>query len=254
LLHFAVGVVGQVEAQGRLTGPAELPVGQAIGKIIGVDLDGVCSDFYGRMREIAAEWFERKVEDLNPEVSYGPDPETFSFAQQAGQAHAPSWSPAAIRLDFFLQILRKITLIPLSQISAFPVVISDQAATCGCPAAAIHFKQDVAAHRLGNHHGVIKGNFLPCKNATHSDQENLTLESGIRVTAVIKEIRMLRSASASQHEPFFNLYGVGLQSLGKGPDLVDEHDIATQNGKSFTHRDTFVRKDAIFVSGRSPHL
>jgi len=27
--------------------------------IIGVDLDGVCSDFYGRMREVAAEWFER---------------------------------------------------------------------------------------------------------------------------------------------------------------------------------------------------
>jgi hypothetical protein len=25
------------------------------GKIIGIDLDGVCSDFYGRMREIAAE-------------------------------------------------------------------------------------------------------------------------------------------------------------------------------------------------------
>jgi 5'(3')-deoxyribonucleotidase len=41
------------------------------GKIIGVDLDGVCSDFYGRMREIAAEWFERKIEDLTTEVSHG---------------------------------------------------------------------------------------------------------------------------------------------------------------------------------------
>jgi 5'(3')-deoxyribonucleotidase len=41
------------------------------GKIIGVDLDGVCSDFYGRMREIAAEWFERQIDDLTPEVSYG---------------------------------------------------------------------------------------------------------------------------------------------------------------------------------------
>lgn len=39
--------------------------------IIGVDLDGVCSDFYGRMREIAAEWFERDVEELTPDVSYG---------------------------------------------------------------------------------------------------------------------------------------------------------------------------------------
>lgn len=41
------------------------------GKIIGVDLDGVCSDFYGRMREIAAEWFECPVDDLTTEVSYG---------------------------------------------------------------------------------------------------------------------------------------------------------------------------------------
>jgi 5'(3')-deoxyribonucleotidase len=41
------------------------------GKIIGVDLDGVCSDFYGRMREIAAEWLECGIEDLTPDVSYG---------------------------------------------------------------------------------------------------------------------------------------------------------------------------------------
>src|SRR5262249_28869877 len=40
------------------------------GKIIGVDLDGVCSDFYGRMREIAAEWFERPIQELTREVSY----------------------------------------------------------------------------------------------------------------------------------------------------------------------------------------
>jgi len=41
------------------------------GKIIGVDLDGVCSDFYGRMREIAAEWLECPIEDLPTDVSYG---------------------------------------------------------------------------------------------------------------------------------------------------------------------------------------
>lgn len=40
------------------------------GTIIGVDLDGVCADFYGRMREIAAEWFECDLEDLPTEVSY----------------------------------------------------------------------------------------------------------------------------------------------------------------------------------------
>lgn len=41
------------------------------GLIIGVDLDGVCADFYERMREIASEWFECDIEDLSPDVSYG---------------------------------------------------------------------------------------------------------------------------------------------------------------------------------------
>jgi hypothetical protein len=39
--------------------------------VLGVDLDGVCADFYGRMREIAAEWFERQVDELTEDVSYG---------------------------------------------------------------------------------------------------------------------------------------------------------------------------------------
>jgi 5'(3')-deoxyribonucleotidase len=39
--------------------------------VLGVDLDGVCADFYGRMREVAAEWFERPIEDLTPDVTYG---------------------------------------------------------------------------------------------------------------------------------------------------------------------------------------
>jgi 5'(3')-deoxyribonucleotidase len=43
------------------------------GKIIGVDLDGVCADFYGRMREIAAEWFECPIDNLTPNVSFGLD-------------------------------------------------------------------------------------------------------------------------------------------------------------------------------------
>jgi beta-phosphoglucomutase-like phosphatase (HAD superfamily) len=41
------------------------------GAIIGVDLDGVCADFYGRMREIAAEWFERDIDELPIQVSHG---------------------------------------------------------------------------------------------------------------------------------------------------------------------------------------
>ena len=39
--------------------------------VLGVDLDGVCADFYGRIREIAAEWFERPIETLTRDVSYG---------------------------------------------------------------------------------------------------------------------------------------------------------------------------------------
>jgi len=39
--------------------------------VIGVDLDGVCADFYSRMREIAAEWFELPIDALTPDVSYG---------------------------------------------------------------------------------------------------------------------------------------------------------------------------------------
>jgi 5'(3')-deoxyribonucleotidase len=41
------------------------------GLIVGVDLDGVCSDFYARMREVAAEWFERPIDELSPDVSFG---------------------------------------------------------------------------------------------------------------------------------------------------------------------------------------
>jgi 5'(3')-deoxyribonucleotidase len=39
--------------------------------VLGVDLDGVCADFYTRMREIAAEWFEKPLKDLTQDVTYG---------------------------------------------------------------------------------------------------------------------------------------------------------------------------------------
>ena len=38
--------------------------------VLGVDLDGVCADFYARMREIAAEWFGVPVETLPTQVSF----------------------------------------------------------------------------------------------------------------------------------------------------------------------------------------
>jgi 5'(3')-deoxyribonucleotidase len=38
--------------------------------VFGVDLDGVCADFYGRMREIAAEWKGVPIDELTQNVSY----------------------------------------------------------------------------------------------------------------------------------------------------------------------------------------
>ena len=38
--------------------------------VLGVDLDGVCADFYGGMREVAAEWLGVPIETLPTEVSY----------------------------------------------------------------------------------------------------------------------------------------------------------------------------------------
>lgn len=39
--------------------------------VLGLDLDGVCADFYGRMREIVAELKEVEPRELTPHVSFG---------------------------------------------------------------------------------------------------------------------------------------------------------------------------------------
>jgi 5'(3')-deoxyribonucleotidase len=39
--------------------------------IFGIDLDGVVGDFYKSVRKIAAEWLNKPIETLTPEVSYG---------------------------------------------------------------------------------------------------------------------------------------------------------------------------------------
>jgi hypothetical protein len=39
--------------------------------VLGLDLDGTCADFYGRMREIAAEWTEQPLEALPVEPEWG---------------------------------------------------------------------------------------------------------------------------------------------------------------------------------------
>jgi 5'(3')-deoxyribonucleotidase len=39
--------------------------------VLGVDLDGVCADFYGGLRPIAAEWLGRNLDELPADVTYG---------------------------------------------------------------------------------------------------------------------------------------------------------------------------------------
>jgi 5'(3')-deoxyribonucleotidase len=38
--------------------------------VLALDLDGTCADFYGRMREIAAEWTDIKLEDLPKDANW----------------------------------------------------------------------------------------------------------------------------------------------------------------------------------------
>lgn len=46
-----------------------VPTGERF--ILGLDLDGTCADFYGRMREIAAEWTGQDLDRLDPEPVWG---------------------------------------------------------------------------------------------------------------------------------------------------------------------------------------
>lgn len=39
--------------------------------VLGVDLDGVCVDFYGGIRPLAAEWLGVEVDELDPHPTYG---------------------------------------------------------------------------------------------------------------------------------------------------------------------------------------
>jgi 5'(3')-deoxyribonucleotidase len=55
--------------------------------VLGVDLDGVCADFYARMREVAAEWFERPIAKLTKDVSYGLPEWGVASAEQYASLH-----------------------------------------------------------------------------------------------------------------------------------------------------------------------
>jgi 5'(3')-deoxyribonucleotidase len=49
-------------------------VGLCVGEarfVLGVDLDGVCADFYGGLRNVAAEWLGVPIRDLTDQVTYG---------------------------------------------------------------------------------------------------------------------------------------------------------------------------------------
>lgn len=47
----------------------DLPSGDPF--VLGLDLDGTCADFYGRMREIAAEWLGKSVDELSAPPTWG---------------------------------------------------------------------------------------------------------------------------------------------------------------------------------------
>jgi len=55
----------------RLRSPARRHTIASDRFVLGVDLDGVCADFFGGLREIAAEWLEVPLDSLTPDVSYG---------------------------------------------------------------------------------------------------------------------------------------------------------------------------------------
>jgi len=56
---------------------ADAPHGESNGKpddaafVLGVDLDGVCADFYRALRPIAAEWLGVPLDSLTEHVTYG---------------------------------------------------------------------------------------------------------------------------------------------------------------------------------------
>ena len=69
--HLVVCVVYQLRLS-RISFPFYVSRQMSSDKFIfGVDLDGVCGDFYGSMRAIAAEWKGVDINELPPDVSYG---------------------------------------------------------------------------------------------------------------------------------------------------------------------------------------
>ena len=55
--------------------------------ILGVDLDGVCGDFYGSMRVLASEWQNVPLESLTEDVTYGLKEWGFETIEQYKSLH-----------------------------------------------------------------------------------------------------------------------------------------------------------------------
>jgi 5'(3')-deoxyribonucleotidase len=66
---------------------AAMTAGDLKDLIVGVDLDGVCSDFYGRMREVAAEWFERPIGELTTDICWGMEQWGIKTTEQYNSLH-----------------------------------------------------------------------------------------------------------------------------------------------------------------------
>jgi 5'(3')-deoxyribonucleotidase len=70
--HARAGIEPSFESQGRRQQGVELEaVLGDVRFVFGVDLDGVCFDFYGSIREHAARWMGRPIDELTPDFKYG---------------------------------------------------------------------------------------------------------------------------------------------------------------------------------------
>jgi 5'(3')-deoxyribonucleotidase len=72
--------------------------------VLGVDLDGVCADFYRQMREVAAEWLEKDISELPEEFTWG----LREWGIQNEEHYQSLHRFAVTRRDLF----RKVPLIP----------------------------------------------------------------------------------------------------------------------------------------------
>ena len=100
----AEAILNERAASAVLQGIGERAMSQDNNPIVlGVDLDGVCADFYGGMRKVAAEWFERDINELTTEVTYGLPEWGLENIEQYERLHR--WAVTARNLFSNLEII-----------------------------------------------------------------------------------------------------------------------------------------------------